>query len=32
VHVEHNRSVRDDETRWHPAVDAVAAAVATVVG
>jgi len=27
LHVEHSRSVRDDPARWHPAVDAVAAAV-----
>jgi hypothetical protein len=27
LHVEHNRTVRDDEALWHPAVDAVAAAL-----
>jgi hypothetical protein len=29
LHVEHNRTVRDDTALWHPAVDAVAAAVTT---
>jgi hypothetical protein len=26
VHIEHNRTVREDEALWHPAMDAVAAA------
>jgi hypothetical protein len=26
VHIEHRKSVRDDEAKWHPAIDAVAAA------
>jgi hypothetical protein len=31
VHVEHNRTVRDDEARWHPAIDAIAAANPTLL-
>jgi len=31
VHVEHNRTVRDTETLWHPAIDAVAAANPTLL-
>jgi hypothetical protein len=26
VHIEHRKSVRDDEAKWHPAIDAIAAA------
>lgn len=31
VHIEHRKSVRDDEAKWHPAIDAVAAANPTAL-
>jgi hypothetical protein len=31
VHIEHSRSVRDDETKWEPAIDAVAASNPTAL-
>jgi hypothetical protein len=26
VHIEHRKRVRDDDAKWHPAIDAVVAA------